>query len=172
MDLFKAFHQVARALNPFGVSVTSTVKGFHATLEKMDGALLTERGARKPASENHYYVVSVISDGANPDYPAMDKPEKYHFTVGLQGTGTGFTNGVCFAPAGSKFTGFRLTEELDDGRNTIGHRLASHHAVGINAIYKTEDGRTNFMRIGGWVRKSDRESPAYQSSLQNRVEYF
>lgn len=172
MDIFKAFRRAASALNPFSVSAKSKVKGFDVTLEKVEGHLLTEKGTDKPASENHYYVVSVASDGSNPEYPATEKLSKYHFTVGLADSGMGYTNGVCFVPAGSKWTRFEVVEKFDDCKNTMGHRLAPHHAVGVLAYYKDAQGRESNMQIGGWIRKSDKESAAFKSALQNRTFYI
>lgn len=143
------------------------VGGFKVELEKKDGALLKSGG--QDASADHYYEVRAHVTGENPDYPAREEPLRYLFTVGISGSGFGAVGGAMFCPAGHRWNRFELVEEFEDDRKTrpSGKWMPPHHSVKVRAYYHDEQGRENYMAIGGPVRKSERETPEWEAAVRS-----
>ena len=156
------------------------VEGFSVEIEKKDGVLLTskpkddETAVARDASIGSYYEVSVKSDGTNPEYPASEKPWVQRFTVGAGGNkGFGFVGGASYIPEGARWTRFILAEEYDDAKTPpMGKWMPAHHTVLLRGFYKDDDGRENSMAIGGWVRKSETESPEWKAAARSPVTYI
>lgn len=165
--LGNVFKSVAAVLG-FGPQAICRVEGFDLAVEKKNGVLLTANGG-EPASEDSYYEVKIRPNGDNPEYPACDAASVQRYTVGLPGSGTGYVNGVGYAPAGSKFQNFELVESFDDGRHTIGHRMPPHHSVMLRANFRDAAGRATHIALGGWVRKSETETSAWKNAQKNPV---
>jgi len=162
-------------------AAVSKVDGFSIALEKKQGVLLTSKpkdkpdAESKPASVDSYYQVSVTVSGENPEYPATDKPWTHRYTTGLKGDdGYGFVGGVSYIPYDAQWTGFELVEEFDEARRPpdFGKWMPPHHTVMLRAHFIDVSGRPNSMAVGGWVRKSEKESEAWKMAASSPVTYF
>lgn len=160
--------------------IVSEVRGFVVSLERKEGTLLHEKNDSlpfeklKPACEGSYYEVSVRATGENEEYPADKEPSVYRYTV-LLCDSAGYSKGVQFIPNGYRWTKFRLVEEFNDGTPPgFGKKMPPHHCVMLRADYQaaTGNGRELSMGIGGWVRKSERESPTWEKALRSPVTYI
>ena len=152
--------------------VICDVHGFEAVLSLKGGVLLTEQETGHPASADYYYEVSLRPTGENPEYPAKETPSVMRYTVG-RGQGLGIIGGTGYIPEGSVFTAFTLREEFDDGKNTMGRRMPPHHSVMLRAAFtNVATGHSSSMAMGGWVRRSETETRAWQNALGSRVMWF
>ncbi len=148
------------------------VAGFDISIEKKEGILLTTQGEGKDASEGFYYEVSVTKDGSNPEYPASEKPWKQRYTVGLS-KGVGIVGSAAFIPQGCRWTRFELIEEFDDAKTPpMGKWMPPHHSVVVCGHYVDAKGNKSDMKIGGWVRKSERESPQWKAAARSSVTWM
>lgn len=171
-NLFKS----AAAMMGAGPQAICRVDGFDFSMEQKQGVLLTTKldseDESRPASTDSYYEIKIRPNGDNPEYPAADNASTHYCTIGLEGVGSGFVNSTIFAPAGSTMKNFELVEEFNDGRHTTGHRMPPHHSVMLRMHFQDAQGEKSSIGVGSWVRKSERESPAWKTASQCRIEYI
>jgi len=151
----------------------SRIDGLSISLEKKDGALLTRLDNPEiPAVENTYYEIRIDSNGENPEYP--QQTSRFYFTVAANDNmGSGYVNGVNFIPAKAQFTGFSLAEEFNNGSPpSMGKRMPPHHMATLRADFQTADGHKSYVALGFAVRKSERESPAWEAARRCPVTYI
>ena len=145
MRLFEHFLDTAEP------KAKSKVHGFTVSVEKKEGGMLTSRPKgqpeveTRPASENFYYEVIVQSTGENREYPKDENPMVNLFTVGLEEGASGYVGGVSYLPAGSRYTGFKIKEDIEDNL----------HSVPLHAYFKDASGAKGEMAIGDWTRTSE-----------------
>ena len=174
MKLSKLMTRAAAAFAK-GPTAVSKVKGFSIDVEEKQGVLLTSTVDETvhPASEDKYYEVTVNVDGSNPEYPASDKPYVRAFTIALQRNSMGFNGGVSYTSKGNRWTKFELVEVHDKSEvPPMGKWMPPHHRVDLVAHYKDAQSKSQKMSMSAWVRKSDRESAAWQAAARSPVTYI
>lgn len=162
--------------------LTVAVPGFEGSVSLEQGVLLTSTPRDNPdaekqdASVGDYYEISIRPTGENPEYPEQEKPSVYRVTRLLPDhDSTGFAGSTMFMPNQAKILGFRLVEEFDDGEPKgifMGKLMPPHHSVMLQVHFRDADGRKTHMAVGGWVRRSERESPAWRAAASCPVTYF
>lgn len=161
--------------------VVNRVEGFDVCLETIERVLLTRKdeatGQDKPASIGQYFEVAVRPNGQNPEYPAQPDSSHFRFTRLADRTenGMGFMGSTGYLPNAAIYTQFELVEEFDDGKPKgifMGKLMPPHHSVMLRAHFIDADGRKSQCAMGGWVRKSERESPEWRMAASSPVTYF
>lgn len=174
---FLGFGKVTNTTPP-QPTAASFVPGFTVTLEKKPGVLFTtqQEGSplRKPATMEHFYEITVTNDGTNPEYPDT-RPWKAMFTTALnEDFGRWVIDHKACGPAGSNWLSFELREEYADDRKNgvMGRAMPPHHRLVVMGIHEPSGLFSKELSVTGPVRKSDRESPAWQLALKSPIHYM
>lgn len=174
MKLSQLITRTAAAFRKGPIAI-SKVDGFSIDVKEKQGVMLTStvNDEKLPASEDTYYEVTVNVDGSNPEYPAREKPYVRAFTIALERGTSGFAGGVSFTSKGNRWTKFELVEVHDKSEEPpMGKWMPPHHRVDLVAHYRDAQRKPQKMSMSAWVRKSDRESAAWQAAARSPVTYI